>query len=161
MAWLYVMIPLCVGISVDAWADEPGDHAKSAELAARFLQDTGCAARRLCRCWWGRGAAVGTGSFQRVVGSLSPGGCRRLPPRSARLADQAGLGIDRLAVDIGPASPLPYAESNDRRLDCARCHQRNARESFVVRNRPSLTPRRLRTCRQLVRRPSALTRRET
>ncbi len=108
MAWLYVMIPLCVGISVDACADESGDHAKSAKLAARVLQDTGAR----------RGVCVVVGGDATLPLELARSSellvhCRQPDAKIAAeirsFADQAGLGIDRLAVDIGPASPLPYA----------------------------------------------------
>ncbi len=73
--------------------------------------------------------------------SLVPANCwfivvSRMPKIAAQirsLADQAGLGIDRLAVDIGPAQSAALRRSNDRRSDRSRCHRRNTRRIIRCR----------------------------
>lgn len=104
IAWLYPLA-LLIGVA----AQTRGDEMTSAQLAARILQDTDVR----------RGVCVVVGGdamlpLELVRSSELLVHCRQ-PDRDTatqirRLADRAGLGIDRLAVDIGPVQSLPYAD---------------------------------------------------
>ncbi len=94
-------------------ADEAGGSASASELAARTLRSMESR----------HGICVVVGGDAMLPLELARNSewlvhCRQPNVRIAAeirlLADQAGLGIDRLAVDVGPIERLPYA---DRMID--------------------------------------------
>ena len=103
IALLY-LFALLVGTGFDAHADE----AQSAELAARILEDTD-AQRGVCVVVGGDAAfpLELARSSEFLVHCRQPDA--EIAAKIRNLADRAGLGIDRLAVDVGPVQPLPYA----------------------------------------------------
>ena len=110
---LHWLIPSMLCLFPTLGAAEERKSVEPAKLAAKLLED-GATTRGVCVVVGGEAilpvelARAG----EMLVHVRQPNADTAAEIRS--LADRAGLGIDRLAVDIGPINPLPYV---DRSID--------------------------------------------
>ena len=98
---MLIVSGLCLIPGLQAAADDAAKAAESAAQAARILQTSG-AHRGICSVVGGEAMLPVelARSSELLVHVRQPNAEIAMKTRS--LADQAGLGIDRLAVDIGP-----------------------------------------------------------
>ena len=111
LARLFVIAISAYGI--DAEADESKEPANAVKLVNRILDGLD-SSRGICVVVGGDSSLPLelARSSELLVHCRQPDALRAAKLRS--LADQAGLGIDRLVVDIGPSERLPYV---DRMID--------------------------------------------